>query len=67
MPVGGGGTEFAPIFEYIDQNGLNPHALVVLTDMYGPVPDRGPNYPVIWACTSSQVAPFGETISVGAA
>ena len=39
MPVGGGGTEFAPIFEHIDQNGLNPHALVILTDLYGPVPD----------------------------
>ena len=67
MPVGGGGTEFAPVFEHIDQNGLNPHALVVLTDLYGPVPDSEPPYPVIWVCTSSQVAPFGETISVDAA
>jgi predicted metal-dependent peptidase len=67
MPVGGGGTEFAPIFEHIDQNGLNPHALVILTDLYGPVPDREPHYPVIWVCTSSQVAAFGETISVDAA
>jgi len=67
MPVGGGGTEFAPVFEHIDQNGLNPHALVVLTDLYGPVPDREPHYPVIWVSTSSQVAPFGETIPVDAA
>jgi len=67
MPVGGGGTEFAPVFEHIDQNGLNPHARVVLTDLYGPVPDREPHYPVIWVSTSSQVAPFGETIPVDAA
>jgi hypothetical protein len=41
--------------------------MVILTDLYGPVPDREPHYPVIWVCTSSQVAPFGETIPVDAA
>ena len=66
-PVGGGGTDFAPVFEYVEQQGLAPQALVFLTDLYGPFPEREPHYPVIWVSTSSQVAPFGETIPVDAA
>jgi predicted metal-dependent peptidase len=66
-PVGGGGTDFAPVFEHIEQQGLAPQALVLLTDLYGPFPEREPHYPVIWVSTSSQVAPFGETIPVDAA
>jgi predicted metal-dependent peptidase len=65
--VGGGGTDFAPVFEYVEQQGLAPQALVFLTDLYGPFPEREPHYPVIWVSTSSQVAPFGETIPVDAA
>ena len=66
-PVGGGGTDFAPVFEHIEQQGLAPQALVLLTDLYGAFPEREPHYPVFWVCTSSQVAPFGETIPVDAA
>jgi predicted metal-dependent peptidase len=66
-PVGGGGTDFAPVFEHVEQQGLAPHALVFLTDLYGSLPEREPHYPVIWVSTSSQVAPFGETIPVDAA
>ena len=66
-PVGGGGTDFAPVFEYVEQQGLDPQALVFLSDLYGAFPEREPHYPVIWVSTSSQVAPFGETIPVAAA
>lgn len=61
---GGGGTEFAPVFEYVDDNGLNPQALVYLTDLYGPIPPAVP-YPTLWVVYgNNDRAPWGETIHV---
>ena len=59
---GGGGTSFAPPFEWVEAEGVEPAALVYLTDLYGTVPPVEPGYPVIWACTTDEIAPWGETI-----
>jgi len=59
---GGGGTEFAPVFDWVEEEGIRPDALVYLTDLYGRVPQAAPDYPVYWVCTSSETAPWGETI-----
>lgn len=65
-PCGGGGTDFRPVFDAIDQSDEQPIALVYLTDTYGTFPSSAPEYPVIWAvCGSTQsptVPPFGELI-----
>lgn len=61
-PAGGGGTNFVPIFEHIAEQALAPTTTIVLTDLYGPMPDDEPPYPVIWACTTRNTAPFGETV-----
>jgi predicted metal-dependent peptidase len=61
-PVGGGGTEFGPCFEWLEERGIQPQSLVFLTDLYGSFPPSGPAYPVLWASTGSQKAPFGEVI-----
>lgn len=62
---GGGGTDFRPAFEFIDENIKNPHVVVYLTDMWGPFPDSPPKYPVIWVSTSKdKKAPFGKTLEV---
>ena len=66
-PVGGGGTDFAPCFDWLDEHGIQPQALVFLTDLYGSFPDSAPTYPVIWASTGSQKAPFGAVIPMQAA
>jgi predicted metal-dependent peptidase len=66
-PVGGGGTEFGPCFEWLDSRGIRPETLVFLTDLYGSFPPCAPAYPVLWASTGSQRAPFGEIISMQAA
>lgn len=59
---GGGGTAFSPIFKRIEQEGWDPAACVVLTDLqghdFGPVPD----YPVLWISTDADQAPFGRVI-----
>jgi predicted metal-dependent peptidase len=66
-PVGGGGTEFAPCFEWLDEHGIRPQTLVFLTDLYGSFPSASPSYPVLWASTGGRKAPFGEVIPMQAA
>ena len=66
-PVGGGGTEFGPCFEWLDEHGVRPHTLVFLTDLYGSFPDSEPAYPVLWASTGGRRAPFGQVVPMQAA
>lgn len=64
-PIGGGGTAFAPPFEWCKQNGITPDSLIYVTDMYGSFPDEAPTYPVLWASISTELkAPFGEVIAI---
>lgn len=67
-PHGGGGTAFSPIFEYMQEHGIEPVATVVLTDLYcndyGDVPDC----PVLWVSNTDHKdgpygkPPFGEVV-----
>jgi predicted metal-dependent peptidase len=66
-PVGGGGTEFSPCFDWLDEHGILPQTLVFLTDLYGSFPPSAPAYPVLWASTGSRKAPFGAVIPMQAA
>jgi predicted metal-dependent peptidase len=66
-PVGGGGTDFGPCFDWINEHGIHPQTMVFLTDLYGSFPESAPDYPVIWASTGSRQAPFGSVIPMHAA
>ncbi len=66
-PIGGGGTSFESCFEWLDEHGIAPQTLVFLTDLYGSFPLSAPPYPVLWASTGSQQAPFGQVIPMQAA
>jgi predicted metal-dependent peptidase len=66
-PVGGGGTSFCPCFEYIEEQSIQPQALVVFTDLEGSFPDAAPSHPVLWAATRDHPAPFGEVIPMDSA
>jgi len=66
-PVGGGGTDFGPCFDWLDEHGILPQTLVFLTDLYGSFPLSAPAYPVLWASTGSKKAPFGSVIPMQAA
>jgi predicted metal-dependent peptidase len=61
---GGGGTAFKPVFDHVIEKDIHPVCLVYLTDLYGDTTFAQPDYPVMWGCTTSQVAPWGETIPV---
>lgn len=64
--VGGGGTDFRPVFDYVKNNSIRPACLLYLTDMYGAFPEEAPEYPVMWCATSGVVGPFGETLQIRA-
>lgn len=59
-----GGTDFRPVFDYVDQEGINPDCLVLLTDLDGPAPDDPPDYPVLWISYGRETAPWGEVVKV---
>lgn len=64
-PAGGGGTDFRPVFDYVEDNNIRPDALVYLTDMLGSFPDQAPAYPVIWGDIYGRCkAPFGDVVPV---
>ena len=51
--TGGGGTDFRPVFSYIEEHSeLDPNLLIFFTDGYGDYPERPPPYPVMWLLTS---------------
>ena len=62
--VGGGGTDFRPVFDYIKNNSINPACTLYLTDMYGTFPQEKPEYPVLWCATSDIRGPFGDTLRI---
>jgi len=64
-PIGGGGTDFRPPFEYVEREGIEPILMIYLTDGWGVFPEHAPDYPVLWIIDDSYVtAPWGETINV---
>jgi hypothetical protein len=66
-PRGGGATDFRPVFEWVEENGIMPVCLIYLTDLcchsYPPIPE----YPVLWVTDSRRTAPFGETVRISLA
>lgn len=61
---GGGGTDFRPPFDYIEENNLAPACLLYMTDGYGPFPDAPPAYPVMWCMTTKVEPPWGERLQL---
>ena len=49
---GGGGTDFRPVFRYLDEHPEpEPDLLIFITDGDGDYPERAPAYPVMWLVT----------------
>jgi len=67
QPRGGGGTDYRPVFECLNHQGIHPGCLVFLTDLEcRSFPDNAPDYPVLWvrAGDSSFTPPFGDLIQM---
>lgn len=65
-PKGGGGTSFVPGFEHIEEEGLDPCAVIYITDGYCDDFPKEPSYPVLWVVFNNKsfVAPFGEVLHI---
>jgi predicted metal-dependent peptidase len=63
-PKGGGGTDFRPVFQWVEENGIDPACLIYLTDLFCHSYPNPPEYPVIWVTDSRRTAPFGETVQI---
>ncbi len=62
-PRGGGGTDFRPVFNYIEKQHITPACLIYFTDLYGTFPKQEPEYPTMWlTSTKDKKAPFGITV-----
>ena len=57
---GGGGTDFRPVFEYIDQQINYPTLLLYFTDGMGTFPETEASYDVMWVMPEEKEVPFGE-------
>lgn len=49
--LGGGGTDFKPVFNKVHELRLMPELLIYLTDTYGDAGKKAPPYPVVWCVT----------------
>lgn len=62
--VGGGGTRFTPVFEWVDARGVRPDVLAYFTDAQGEFPAAAPGYPVLWLVKGSSPVPWGERVQL---
>ncbi|TDN70461.1 VWA-like domain-containing protein [Paraburkholderia sp. BL10I2N1] len=57
----GGGTHMPAGFDWVEEEGIEPDAVVVLTDGYTGWGEQ-PDFPVIWCISSDVQAPYGENV-----
>lgn len=61
---GGGGTDFRPVFEWVERQGRSPDLLLYFTDAEGDFPGSAPPYPVIWLVKGKAPVPWGQRIQL---
>ena len=61
---GRGGTRVAPVFEYIDEHGLDVDSFIYFTDLWVSDFPAPPSFPTLWVSTGKDDAPFGEVVKL---
>ena len=61
---GGGGTDFRPMFEWVEREHLRPDLLLYFTDAQGRFPPQEPPYPVVWLVKGKAGVPFGARVQL---
>jgi len=59
---GGGGTDFVPVFEFIETQLTPPKMLLYFTDLDGKFPMTEPQYETVWIAPREMDVPFGRVI-----
>ncbi|MCK4675973.1 MAG: hypothetical protein KAT61_08640 [Gammaproteobacteria bacterium] len=61
---GGGGTNFRPVFEWVEEQDRAPDLLVYFTDAEGVFPEVEPYFPVTWLVKGKSKVPFGVRVQL---
>jgi predicted metal-dependent peptidase len=61
---GGKGTNFNPVFDYLEQQDSPSSVLIYFTDAKGKFPEFEPNYPVMWLVKGKEPIPWGSRIQL---
>ncbi|MFK7815707.1 MAG: VWA-like domain-containing protein [Gammaproteobacteria bacterium] len=61
---GGGGTDFCPVFDWLELQDQQPDLLVYFTDCQGSFPELEPTFPVIWLVKGKDNAPWGQRVQL---
>lgn len=61
---GGGGTDFCPVFDWLELQDKQPDLLVYFTDCRGSFPELEPTFPVIWLVKGKDNAPWGQRVQL---
>jgi len=61
---GGGGTDFRPVFDWVEAEHRSPNLMVYFTDAEGRFPATPPSYPVIWLVKGKGRVPWGERVQL---
>lgn len=60
---GGGGTDYIPVFDYIETEGIDVSLCIMVTDLMCDSFGDAPNYPVLWLTDNqAESVPFGDKI-----
>ena len=62
--VGGGGTDFKPLFQWAQSLDKTPDLLVYFTDAQGDFPARPPEFPVLWLVKGKTGVPWGQRVQL---
>ena len=60
--VGGGATDFRPVFSLIYEQIPDTKLLLYFTDLEGTFPKEAPNYDLLWVLPKEKNIPFGRSI-----
>ncbi len=61
---GGKGTNFNPVFDYLNNQDSASDVLIYFTDAKGKFPEFEPNYPVLWLVKGKECVPWGSRIQL---
>ena len=61
---GGCGTDFRPVFDWVEKQDQAPELLVYFSDCLGRFPEHEPSYPVLWLVKGRQQPAFGQRVQL---
>lgn len=62
--IGGGGTNFVPVFDWLENQDQAPDLLIYFTDAQGEFPKNEPMFPVLWLVKGKDTVPWGQRIQL---